>query len=179
MSDTAPSAETARELVHRVVEGVAASLGPAITGGRLGGDRLAVTVTVVGDGVPVEIWGGHIAALDRFTDPDGDRDDGTDADADAGWATGYAADYAAARAKTALTLRTGLTAEEVHRVQPELLAPGDVPNWGNTALDLGGVRVVVSASGLDEAWDQRVCEAVADVLAISLGDDPKALLAAS
>lgn len=157
-ADTARSAEPARRIVQRVVDGVAAALFPAVTGGGLGGDLLALTVTIFGEGDPVEIWSGHIAGPSVTEPPVGN--------------------YAVARAKTALTLRTGLTAEEVHKVQPELLAPGDVQWWGNTMLEIGGVRVVVSASGLAEVWDQRVCEALADLLAISLGDDPKALLAA-
>jgi hypothetical protein len=171
MSDTARSAgpdhrivqqtaqQNAHQLVQRLVDGIAAALGPAVTGGGLGGELLALTVTLVADeGPAVEVWSGHIADPARTDPPEGN--------------------YAVARAKTALTLRTGLTAEEVHKVQPELLVPGDVEWWGNTVLDIGGVRVVVSASGLAEGWDQRVCEALADLLAISLGDDPKVLLAA-
>jgi hypothetical protein len=158
MSDTARSAEAAHRIVQRVVDGVAAALRPAVTGGGLGGELLALTVTVLAEDLgPAEIWSGHIADPGRADRPEGN--------------------YAVARAKTALTLRTGLTAEEVHKVQPELLVPGDVEWWGNTVLDIGGVRIVVSASGLAEAWDQRVCEALADLLAISLGDDPKALIA--
>jgi len=159
MSDTARSAEPAHRIVQRVVDGVAAALRPAVTDGGLGGEVLALTFTVLAeDAGPTEIWSGHIADPGRLEHPEGN--------------------YAVARAKTALTLRTGLTAEEVHKVQPELLVPGDVEWWGNTVLDIGEVRVVVSASGLAETWDQRVCEALADLLAISLADDPKALLAA-
>jgi len=159
MSDTARSAEPAHRTVQRVVDGVAAALRPAVTGGGLGGEVLALTVTVLAeDAGPTEIWSGHIVDPARGGDPAGN--------------------YAVARAKTALTLRTGLTAEEVHRVQPELLVPGDVQWWGNTVLDIGKVRVVVSASGLAETWDQRICEALADLLAISVGDDPRTLIAA-
>lgn len=33
----------------------------------------------------------------------------------------------------------------------------------------------MSASGLDEGWDQRICEAVADLLVISMGADGTSL----
>ena len=143
-------------IVQRAVDGVAMALRPAITGGALGGELLALVVSVVDeDGSAAEVWQGEIADRPRAEWPEDS--------------------YAIARGKTALTVRTGLTAEDVHKARPDLLTPDDVPWWGNTLVDFGaahagsgGVTIVVSASGLDEQWDQRICEAVADLLVISL-----------
>ena len=135
-------------IVQQVVDGVAVALRPAITGGALGGELLAIVVSVLGaDGSEAEVWHGHIADLPEAEWPEDS--------------------YGIARGKTALTVRTGLTAEEVHKVRPELLKADDVPWWGNTQIDVDGRRVVVSASGLDEGWDQRICEAIADLLVIT------------
>jgi hypothetical protein len=151
--------ESSHKIVQQVVDGAAVALKPVVTGGGLGGELLAIVVSVLrGDDVAdaadaaVEIWHGHIADL-----PEADWPEDS---------------YAIARGKTALTVRTGLTAEEVHKVHPELLAAGDVPWWGNTLIDIGGRRVIVSASGLDEQWDQRICEAIADLLVISFAAEP-------
>ncbi|MRH92626.1 hypothetical protein GFY24_35285 [Nocardia sp. SYP-A9097] len=144
-----PLPEHANVIVDRVVTGVSTGLKPMITSGFLGGGLLAIVVTVIADdGSALEVWHGHIADL-----PEADWPEDS---------------YGIARAKTALTLRTGLTAEQVHKSHPGLLLPGDVEWWGNTQLQIGGRRVIVSASGLDEIWDQRICEAIADLLVIAL-----------
>jgi hypothetical protein len=148
--------EDFHRIVQRAVDGVATALRPAITGGTLGGELLALVVTVVDEaGSAAEVWHGDIADRPRAEWPEDS--------------------YAIARGKTALTVRTGLTAQDVHKARPDLLTADDVPWWGNTLLDLGGTGVgsvgqtiVVSASGLDEQWDQRICEAVGDLLVISL-----------
>ena len=150
MTDT--PAESVRRIVQRVVDGAAAALEPVVTGGALGGELLAIVVSVLADdGSDVEVWHGHIADLPEAQWPEDS--------------------FGIARGKTALTVRTGMTAEEVHKVQPELLKEDDVPWWGNTLIEIGGRVVVVSASGLDEGWDQRICEAIADLLVISLAAD--------
>ena len=136
------------ELAAKAAEGVSTALHDAITGGALGGPLLAIVVSLVDtDGTAREIWHGHVADLPVDQWPEDS--------------------YGIARAKTALSVRTGMTAEQVFKERPDLLLPGDVEWWGNTLILVDGLRVVVSASGLDEQWDQRICEAFAGLLAVA------------
>jgi len=101
----------------------------------------------------------HIVVMDPGARP------GTDAPEDAilyeesvGDREAWDADYAAyARAKAAISWRTGLDSHTVCEARPHLLRPGDGTVWGSVVLE----GIVVGVSGANPWFDEAFAGAIA------------------
>jgi hypothetical protein len=79
-----------------------------------------------------------------------------------------------ARAKTALSARTGLSTREAQFLRPAALVDGDVMWWGN-AID---GAVIVSCSGLQPWFDEAISTAAIALCRAAIQDDLEARKAA-